>query len=173
MGGLELKTDEEGRTGLMGFRMGRLRVQVLAPGFQTFGEDYEIKQPETQITVRLKTCGDSTRCMTRRTRRPSLECSRRIKRRNRRRHRRRNRLLSRSRRIRNRSDFEQPRLARNGRARTWGACAALPRVKNRKNLLNNSAMWLGVAARRRHDSRRDAGATVLLAARRLSAALPL
>ena len=31
-----------------------LRVQVLAPGFQTYGEDYQIKQPETEITVRLK-----------------------------------------------------------------------------------------------------------------------
>jgi hypothetical protein len=29
-------------------------VQVLAPGFQTFGEDYEIRQPQTEITVRLK-----------------------------------------------------------------------------------------------------------------------
>jgi hypothetical protein len=54
MGGLELKTDEEGKTWIDGIPYGSLRVQVLAPGFQTFGEDYEIKQPETQITVRLK-----------------------------------------------------------------------------------------------------------------------
>jgi hypothetical protein len=54
MGGLELKTDEEGKTWIDGIPYGDLRVQVLAPGFQTFGEDYVIKQPETQITVRLK-----------------------------------------------------------------------------------------------------------------------
>ncbi|HTR22941.1 MAG TPA: carboxypeptidase-like regulatory domain-containing protein [Terriglobales bacterium] len=54
MGGLELKTDEEGKTWIDGIPYGVLRVQVLAPGFQTFGEDYEIRQPETQITVRLK-----------------------------------------------------------------------------------------------------------------------
>jgi hypothetical protein len=54
LGGLELKTDDEGRTGIEGIPYGLLRVQVLAPGFQTFGEDYEIKQPETQVTVRLK-----------------------------------------------------------------------------------------------------------------------
>jgi len=33
---------------------GPLRVQVLAPGFQTFGEDYEIGKPELEITVKLK-----------------------------------------------------------------------------------------------------------------------
>jgi hypothetical protein len=54
MGGLELKTDEEGKTWIDGIPYGTLRVQVLVPGFQTFGEDYEIKQPETQIVVRLK-----------------------------------------------------------------------------------------------------------------------
>ncbi len=54
MGGLELKTDEEGKTWIDGIPYGLLRVQVLAPGFQTFGEDYEIKEQETAITVRLK-----------------------------------------------------------------------------------------------------------------------
>ena len=54
LGGVELKTDDEGRTGIEGIPYGLLRVQVLAPGFRTFGEDYEIKQPETEITVRLK-----------------------------------------------------------------------------------------------------------------------
>ena len=54
MGGMELKTDEEGKTWIDGIPYGQLRVQVLAPGFQTFGEDYEIKKPETEIVVRLK-----------------------------------------------------------------------------------------------------------------------
>jgi hypothetical protein len=53
-GGLELKTDSEGRTSFDGVPYGKLRVQVLAPGFQTFGEDYDINQREMEITVRLK-----------------------------------------------------------------------------------------------------------------------
>ena len=43
-GGLELKTDGEGRTNIEGIPYGPLRVQVLAPGFQTFGEDYRDQQ---------------------------------------------------------------------------------------------------------------------------------
>jgi hypothetical protein len=53
-GGMELKTDSNGRTNIDGIPYGPLRVQVLAPGFQTFGEDYEINKPELQITVKLK-----------------------------------------------------------------------------------------------------------------------
>src|ERR1039458_10057050 len=56
-GGLELKTDGDGRTNIDGIPYGPLRVQVLAPGFQTFGEDYEINKPETEITVKLKRPG--------------------------------------------------------------------------------------------------------------------
>ena len=53
-GGLELKTDNDGRTNIDGIPYGPLRVQVLAPGFQTFGEDYQIDKPELEITVKLK-----------------------------------------------------------------------------------------------------------------------
>jgi hypothetical protein len=53
-GGLELKTDNDGRTEIEGIPYGPLRVQVLAPGFQTFGDDYQISKPETEITVKLK-----------------------------------------------------------------------------------------------------------------------
>jgi hypothetical protein len=56
-GGLELKTDGEGRANIDGIPYGPLRVQVLAPGFQTFGEDYKIDKAETQITVKLKRPG--------------------------------------------------------------------------------------------------------------------
>lgn len=56
-GGLELKTDSEGRTSIDGIPYGPLRVQVLAVGFQTFGQDYEINKPELQITVKLKRPG--------------------------------------------------------------------------------------------------------------------
>jgi Carboxypeptidase regulatory-like domain len=54
MGGLELKTDDDGKTSIEGIPYGPLRVQVLVPGFQTFGEDYRIDQPETLITIKLK-----------------------------------------------------------------------------------------------------------------------
>jgi len=53
-GEMELKTDAEGRTNVDGIPYGPLRVQVLAPHFQTFGEDYEINKAEMEITVKLK-----------------------------------------------------------------------------------------------------------------------
>ncbi len=56
-GEMELKTDAEGRTNIEGIPYGPLRVQVLAPHFQTFGEDYEINKAEMEFTVKLKRPG--------------------------------------------------------------------------------------------------------------------
>jgi hypothetical protein len=53
-GGLELKADAEGKASFDGVPYGKLRIQVLAPGFQTFGEDYDVNQPNMQITVKMK-----------------------------------------------------------------------------------------------------------------------
>jgi hypothetical protein len=53
-GGFELKTDAEGKTESDGIPYGVLRVQVIAPGFQTFGNDYTINQEEQVVTIRLK-----------------------------------------------------------------------------------------------------------------------
>jgi hypothetical protein len=53
-GGLELKTDADGKTSFDGIPYGKLRVQVLASGFQTFGEDYEVDQAKMTFTVKLK-----------------------------------------------------------------------------------------------------------------------
>ncbi len=53
-GDMELKTDPEGKTGFDGIPYGMLRVQVLANGFQTYGEDYDIEKPNTDITIKLK-----------------------------------------------------------------------------------------------------------------------
>jgi hypothetical protein len=53
-GGLELKTDSEGKTSFDGIPYGKLRVQVLASGFQTFGEDYEVNQGKMEFTIKLK-----------------------------------------------------------------------------------------------------------------------
>jgi len=53
-GEMELKTDPDGKASVEGIPYGPLRVQVLVPHFQTFGEDYEINQPQMEITVKLK-----------------------------------------------------------------------------------------------------------------------
>ncbi|MGA2458717.1 MAG: carboxypeptidase-like regulatory domain-containing protein [Terriglobales bacterium] len=56
-GEMDLKTDAEGRMSVDGIPYGPLRVQVLAPHFQSFGEDYEINKAEMEITVKLKRPG--------------------------------------------------------------------------------------------------------------------
>ena len=53
-GGLELKTDPEGKANFDGIPYGKLRVQVLASGFQTYGEDFDIDKAKTEITIKLK-----------------------------------------------------------------------------------------------------------------------
>ncbi len=53
-GGLQLKTDAEGKASLDGVPYGKLRVQVIAPRLQTFGQDYEIKQPQQEIEIKLE-----------------------------------------------------------------------------------------------------------------------
>jgi hypothetical protein len=53
-GGLELKCDADGKASFDGVPYGKLRIQVLAPGFQTFGEDFDIDKPVEEITVKMK-----------------------------------------------------------------------------------------------------------------------
>ena len=53
-GGMELKTNPEGKADFDGVPYGKLRVQVLAPGYQTYGEDFDIEKDKTEITVKLK-----------------------------------------------------------------------------------------------------------------------
>ncbi len=53
-GDMELKTDPDGKANFDGIPYGMLRVQVLAPGFQTYGEDYDIEKAKTEITIKLK-----------------------------------------------------------------------------------------------------------------------
>jgi hypothetical protein len=53
-GGLELKTDVDGKASFDGVPYGKLRIQVLAHGFQTFGEDYDVNQPTLEIMVKMK-----------------------------------------------------------------------------------------------------------------------
>lgn len=53
-GGMELKTDADGKTDFDGIPYGKLRVQVLAQGFQTYGEDFDVDKPKIDLTIKLK-----------------------------------------------------------------------------------------------------------------------
>ena len=52
-GGMELKTDADGKASLDIVPYGKLRVQAIAPGLQTYGDDVEINQPEQQVTIKM------------------------------------------------------------------------------------------------------------------------
>ncbi len=52
--GLELKTHEDGKAGVSGIPYGKLRIQVIAPGFRTYGQDYEVSQPNLEITIKMQ-----------------------------------------------------------------------------------------------------------------------
>jgi hypothetical protein len=56
-GGYQLKTNGDGEIEDEGVPYGKLRVQVIASGFQTFGQDYDINQPSLNIDIRLKRPG--------------------------------------------------------------------------------------------------------------------
>lgn len=52
--GLELKTHEDGKAETDGIPYGKVRIQVIARGFRTYGEDYDIKDPGMEITIKLQ-----------------------------------------------------------------------------------------------------------------------
>ena len=53
-GDMELKTDPEGKTNFDGIPYGMLRVQVIASGYQTFGEDYDVEKSTMDITIKMR-----------------------------------------------------------------------------------------------------------------------
>ncbi|HTS05252.1 MAG TPA: carboxypeptidase-like regulatory domain-containing protein [Candidatus Eisenbacteria bacterium] len=53
-GGMELKSDPDGKANFDGVPYGMLRIQVLAHGFQTYGEDFDISKPKTEIMIKMK-----------------------------------------------------------------------------------------------------------------------
>jgi hypothetical protein len=54
-GGMELKTDENGKATLDVIPVGdTLRLQVIAPGYQTFGNDYPVATDSKEIAVKLR-----------------------------------------------------------------------------------------------------------------------
>lgn len=56
--GLELKTDAEGKTSFDGVPFGKMRIQIIAQGYQTFGDDYAVDKPEMEIVVKMKRPGE-------------------------------------------------------------------------------------------------------------------
>jgi 5-hydroxyisourate hydrolase-like protein (transthyretin family) len=58
-GNMELKTNEDGKTVIDVLPLGgTVRLQVIAHGFQTYGEDYKVDKPEMAIEVRMKRPGE-------------------------------------------------------------------------------------------------------------------
>jgi len=54
-GNMELKTNDEGKATLDLLEIGsNVRVQIIAPGFQTYGEDYKIDKDSIAVEVKLK-----------------------------------------------------------------------------------------------------------------------
>ncbi len=56
--GFQLKTDADGKTFIDDIPYGKLRLQVLAPRMQTYGDDIEIKEAKQEIVIRLKPPAD-------------------------------------------------------------------------------------------------------------------
>lgn len=51
--GFQLKTDAEGRAVVSSIPYGKVRVQVIATGFQTYGQDHEINQAAQEFVIKL------------------------------------------------------------------------------------------------------------------------
>jgi hypothetical protein len=51
--GTQLKTDPDGKASMNYVPYGKIRIQAIAPGLQTYGDDIEINQPEHQITIKM------------------------------------------------------------------------------------------------------------------------
>jgi hypothetical protein len=52
--GLELKTHDDGKAEATGIPYGKVRIQVIAPGFKTYGEDVSVNQPNLELTIKLQ-----------------------------------------------------------------------------------------------------------------------
>src|SRR3954469_4874038 len=57
-GGAQLKTDAEGKANYPGLPYGKVRVQVIAPGLQTYGEDFDVKEKTMDIEIKMKRPAD-------------------------------------------------------------------------------------------------------------------
>jgi hypothetical protein len=50
----ELKTNQQGMAKIPPIPRGTIQVQVIASGYQTFGDTYEVEEPEKTVTIQLK-----------------------------------------------------------------------------------------------------------------------
>jgi hypothetical protein len=58
-GNMELKTNEDGKTIIDVLPIGdTVRLQVIARGFQTYGEDYKVDKTDISIDIRMKRPGE-------------------------------------------------------------------------------------------------------------------
>jgi hypothetical protein len=58
-GNMELKTNEDGKTVIDVLPIGGVvRLQIIARGFQTYGEDYKVDKAEMAVEIRLKRPGE-------------------------------------------------------------------------------------------------------------------
>lgn len=58
-GAMELKTNEDGKTIIDVLPLGdTVRLQIIAKGFQTFGDDYKIDKSEMAIEIKMKRPGE-------------------------------------------------------------------------------------------------------------------
>ena len=53
-GGMNLKSDGDGKAEFRGLPYGKLRIQVIAKGFQTYGEDFDLNKPMQEFTIKLQ-----------------------------------------------------------------------------------------------------------------------
>jgi hypothetical protein len=58
-GNMELKTNEDGKTVIDVLPIGdTVRLQVIAKGFQTFGQDYKVDKEQMAVEIRMKRPGE-------------------------------------------------------------------------------------------------------------------
>jgi 5-hydroxyisourate hydrolase-like protein (transthyretin family) len=56
---MELKTNEDGRSIIDVFPVGDLvRLQIIAKGFQTYGQEFKVEKPEMAFEIRMKRPGE-------------------------------------------------------------------------------------------------------------------
>lgn len=49
----EVRSNQEGIAKVPALPQGKVRIQVIARGYQTFGQTYEVNEPEKSITIKL------------------------------------------------------------------------------------------------------------------------
>ena len=56
---MELKTNEDGKAMIDVIPIGdTVRLQIIAKGFQTYGEEFKIDRPEISMEIRMKRPGE-------------------------------------------------------------------------------------------------------------------